>query len=139
MINFPLPQTNDMKKFFLFLFLSISILNLNAQKSNKRELRGAWVSTVGGLDWPVRGASAASQRTALTTILEQHRQTGMNTIYFQVRSQSDALYKSDIEPWSWDLTGVQGKDPGYDPLTFAIEETRKRGMEIHAWLNPFRA
>jgi uncharacterized lipoprotein YddW (UPF0748 family) len=128
-----------MKKFFLLLVLSFCILNLNAQKSNKRELRGAWVSTVGGLDWPVRGATASSQKTALVNILEQHRQTGFNTIYFQCRSQSDALYQSNIEPWSWDLTGIQGKDPGYDPMQFAIDETRKRGMEIHAWVNPFRA
>ena len=124
----------------LSAILAIALFtSATAQKSTKRELRGAWVSTVGGLDWPVRGASASSQKTALTNILEQHRQTGMNTIYFQCRSQSDALYQSNIEPWSWDLTGIQGKDPGYDPLQYAIDETRKRGMEIHAWINPFRA
>jgi uncharacterized lipoprotein YddW (UPF0748 family) len=131
-------------KRILFSLLAIAcIISASAQKSTKRELRGAWISTVGGLDWPagLRGASTASQKSALITILDHHKATGINTVYFQCRSSSDALYQSNIEPWSWDLTGVQGKAPSpyYDPLQFAIEESRKRGFEFHAWINPFRA
>jgi uncharacterized lipoprotein YddW (UPF0748 family) len=134
-------QTRYMKKILLLLLAILSIATTQAQKSTKRELRGAWISTVGGLDWPARGASTSSQKAALITILDHHKATGINTIYFQCRSSSDALYQSNIEPWSWDLTGVQGKAPSpyYDPLQFAIDESRKRGFEFHAWINPFRA
>ncbi|MEJ7767269.1 MAG: family 10 glycosylhydrolase [Chitinophagaceae bacterium] len=120
--------------FFLILFAFS-----NAQKSPKRELRGAWISTHFSLDWPISSQTPAQQQTALLNILDQHKATGMNALYFQVRNQSDALYFSTIEPWSSTLTGVQGKDPGWDPLQFAIEECHKRGMELHAWLNPYRA
>ncbi|HVG40578.1 MAG TPA: family 10 glycosylhydrolase, partial [Chitinophagaceae bacterium] len=129
-----------MKKNVLFFFLSsfLCIYGM-AQKSPKRELRGAWISTHFNLDWPTASQTPAQQRTALISILEQHKATGMNVIYFQVRNQCDALYPSPIEPWSSTLTGVQGKDPGWDPLQFAIDECHKRGLELHAWLNPYRA
>lgn len=114
--------------------------NSFAQKSPKRELRGAWVTTHLNLDWPFSSAHTAQrQRDSLIAILDQHKATGMNTIFFQVRNQSDALYPSTLEPWSHVLTGTYGRDPGWDPLQFAIEECRKRGMELHAWINPYRA
>ncbi|MBA3673669.1 MAG: family 10 glycosylhydrolase, partial [Chitinophagaceae bacterium] len=110
-----------------------------AQKSAKRELRGAWITTHFGLDWPTSSQTPTQQQAAMISILDQHKATGMNAIYFQVRNQCDALYPSSIEPWSSTLTGIQGKDPGWDPLQFVIAETHKRGMELHAWLNPYRA
>ena len=127
------------KKLLLFLFSAFLFIYSSAQKSPKRELRGAWITTHFGLDWPTSSQTPAQQRAALVSILDQHKATGMNVIYFQVRNQCDALYPSSIEPWSSTLTGVQGKDPGWDPLQFAIDETHKRGMELHAWLNPYRA
>ncbi|MDQ6609429.1 MAG: family 10 glycosylhydrolase [Bacteroidota bacterium] len=129
-----------MKKNLLisFSFLLFGLV-CTAQKTPKRELRGAWITTHFGLDWPTSSQTPAQQRSALISILDQHKATGMNAIYFQVRNQCDALYPSAIEPWSSTLTGVQGRDPGWDPLQFAIDETHKRGMELHAWLNPYRA
>lgn len=119
----------------------LCLSNTHAQKSGKREVRGAWITTFSSLDWPTRTQTPNQQRTALLGILDHHRITGINTIYFQVRSQSDALYPSSIEPWSYDLTGAQGVAPipAWDPLQFALEESRRRGFEFHAWINPFRA
>src|SRR5215203_5701418 len=107
----------------------------------KRELRAAWIATFTNIDWPVRAQTPVQQQTGLNSILTHHMETGMNTVYLQVRSQCDALYASTIDPWSADLTGTQGKAPSplWDPLQFAIEECHKRGMELHAWINPYRA
>jgi uncharacterized lipoprotein YddW (UPF0748 family) len=107
----------------------------------KREMRGVWISTHISLDWPVRTQTPAQQRAALTAILDHNKATGMNAAYFQVRSQSDAMYPSTLEPWSYYLTNNQGTapSPAWDPLQFALEETRKRGLEFHAWINPYRA
>lgn len=112
-----------------------------AQKTDKRELRGAWITTYLGLDWPVRTQTPAQQRTALVNILNSHQVTGINTVFFQVRGQADAFYPSTLVPWSYDLTGTQGTAPNplWDPLDFAITESHKRNFEFHAWLNPFRA
>jgi len=104
----------------------------------KHEFRAAWLTTVGNYDWPVKGASAASQSAALVSIIEQLKNLNFNVILFHVRPTSDAFYNSDLVPWSYYLTGTQGIDPGYDPLAVAIEEAHKRGMEVHAWLNPYR-
>ncbi|RYY94787.1 MAG: T9SS type A sorting domain-containing protein [Chitinophagaceae bacterium] len=105
------------------------------------EVRGAWITTYAGLDWPVRSQTPAQQRSALQAQLDHHRATGINTVYFQVRGQSDAFYQSSLEPWSYDLTGAQGVAPNplWDPLQFALEQSRQRGFEFHAWINPFRA
>ncbi len=104
----------------------------------KREFRGAWIATVTNIDWPVLGVGAAAQKAGLVTILDRLKAAGTNAVMFQVRPESDALYRSDIEPWSYWLTGTQGRDPGFDPLAFAIDEAHKRGMELHAWMNPYR-
>lgn len=106
--------------------------------SHPREVRGTWVATVSRLNWPT-SSNAAAQRAELTSILDAAQRAGLNTIFFQVRPEADALYRSDLEPWSRYLTGAQGVDPGYDPLEFAIEESHRRGLELHAWLNPYRA
>ena len=106
----------------------------------RRELRGLWVATVGNIDWPSRKAlTAKQQKSELIDILDRAQRIGFNTIVFQVRPAADALYASPHEPWAAWLTGVHGQGPGYDPLEFAIAEAHKRGMQVHAWINPFRA
>ncbi|HVG12085.1 MAG TPA: family 10 glycosylhydrolase, partial [Flavisolibacter sp.] len=108
----------------------------------KRDLRGAWVSTVSNIDWPSsRTLTTAQQQAELVNILNTLAATGINTVYLQVRPEADALYASGIDPWSYWLTNAQGTAPSplWDPLAFAITEAHARGMELHAWLNPYRA
>ncbi|WP_192820679.1 family 10 glycosylhydrolase [Rufibacter sp. LB8] len=124
--------------FLLLVLFSLAGPKTHAQTQYNREFRGIWVATVDNLDWPSRGASAESQKTALRNILDRIKEANLNVVFFQVRTETDAFYKSSYEPWSRFLTGVQGKDPGYDPLAYAIEEAHKRGLELHAWLNPYR-
>jgi uncharacterized lipoprotein YddW (UPF0748 family) len=107
---------------------------------NAREIRGVWVATVNNLDWPSRrDLTPDQQRAELVAILDRAQALGLNTIFLQVRPAADAIYPSQLEPWSEFLTGTQGKDPGYDPLAFAVTEAHARGLELHAWFNPFRA
>ena len=107
-----------------------------------REYRAAWVATVGNIDWPSSNRlSVAAQKAELTAILDRAAKLKLNAVIFQVRPGCDALYASTIEPWSEYLTGEMGKapEPFYDPLAFAIDEAHKRGLELHAWFNPYRA
>ena len=105
-----------------------------------QEFRAAWVATVYNLDWPSKsGLPAEAQKAQLRALLDRAQQLKLNAILFQVRPVSDALYASKREPWSVYLTGKQGGDPGYDPLAYAISEAHARGIELHAWFNPFRA
>jgi uncharacterized lipoprotein YddW (UPF0748 family) len=105
-----------------------------------REFRGVWISTVHNVDWPSRtGLPEASQKAELVRILDRCVELRLNAIMLQVRSECDSLYESDLEPWSPWLTGTMGQSPGYDPLAFALEEAHARGLELHAWFNPFRA
>lgn len=122
------------------LFIGLSLL-VPGQQPPKREMRGAWIATFSNIDWPNRTQTPAQQRAAFITIIDHHKATGLNTLYIQVRSQCDALYPSSIEPWSADLTGTQGKapSPDWDPMQFMIDECHKRGIEFHAWINPYRA
>ncbi len=108
----------------------------------KRELRGSWVSSVSNIDWPSsRTLTTAQQQAELIKILDSLQATNINTVFLQVRPEADALYASTIEPWSYWLTNAQGTAPNplWDPLQFAIDAAHARGMELHAWLNPFRA
>ena len=107
----------------------------------KYEFRGAWIATVINLDWPAQGASSDYQKAQLRNIMARLKDAGINAVFFQVRSEADAMYESGLEPWSYWLTGRQGRAPNpfYDPLRFAIEEAHKHGMELHAWFNPYRA
>lgn len=106
----------------------------------QREMRGMWIATVANIDWPSRATlSADAQRAELVDILTRAVATGVNTIVLQVRPAGDAVYSSTLEPWAALLSGTQGTDPGYDPLAFAITEAHARGLELHAWINPFRA
>lgn len=110
----------------------------------KHEMRGAWLATVYGIDWPSKqgatAADAAAQRRELVQILDVLQGAGVNAVMFQVRSMADAMYPSRLTPWSQWLTGARGASPaeGWDPLKFAVDEAHARGMELHAWLNPFR-
>jgi len=109
--------------------------------SPKREFRGVWIATVENIDWPKKNTTADEQKEQLTDILDDHQETGINAVFFQVRPAADAFYAKGTEPWSKWLNGKQGvaPDPFYDPLEFAITEAHKRGMELHAWFNPYRA
>lgn len=106
----------------------------------QREFRGAWISTVSNIDWPSRsGLSAEIQKKELIQFLDRLKQYHINVALLQVRPEGDSFYESKFEPWSRYLTGTQGKSPGYDPLAFFVEEAHKRGIEAHAWINPYRA
>jgi uncharacterized lipoprotein YddW (UPF0748 family) len=110
--------------------------------SAEREFRAAWVATVSNIDWPSKpGLSTEEQQKEVRTILDTAVALRLNAIVFQARPQCDALYQSALEPWSYYLTGVQGKapDPFYDPLKFWVEEAHLRGIELHVWFNPYRA
>ncbi|MBO1331727.1 family 10 glycosylhydrolase [Streptomyces sp. VRA16 Mangrove soil] len=103
------------------------------------ELRGMWLATVAGRDWPSKaGLTAAEQRAELLAHLDTAVRRRLNTVVFQVRPTADALWPSPYEPWSEVLTGTQGKDPGWDPLGTAVTEAHRRGLELHAWFNPYR-
>ncbi len=105
-----------------------------------REMRGVWLTTVFNINWPSsQGLSASAQQAELTDLLDVAADTGLNTVFFQIRPECDAFYPSELEPWSRYLSGTQGQDPGWDPLAFAIDEAHQRGLELHAWMNPYRA
>ncbi|MEQ9308380.1 MAG: family 10 glycosylhydrolase [Balneolaceae bacterium] len=132
------------KKVIALILLLVLSFNLKAQQSDppKKEFRGTWMATVINLDWPASGSLPVNfQKVSLTDRLDDMKEVGINAVFFQIRTEGDALYDSDIEPWSKYLTGEEGKAPNpyWDPLEFVIEEAHKRGMELHAWLNPYRA
>ncbi|MDQ6633208.1 MAG: family 10 glycosylhydrolase, partial [Gemmatimonadota bacterium] len=107
-----------------------------------REFRAVWVATVGNMDWPSRpGLSTEQQQAEMIALLDRLAALHMNAVVLQVRPAADALYQSSIEPWSDVLTGEMGRapEPFYDPLAFALTEAHKRGLEMHAWINPYRA
>ena len=123
-----------------FMTTEAAVAQDDADSTPKYEFRGAWIATVTRLDWPQTNGTAA-QQAELRTMLDELQAAGINAVMFQVRTEADAMYESELEPWSYWLTGEQGlaPDPFYDPLQFAIEEARLRGMELHAWFNPYRA
>lgn len=102
------------------------------------QLRGAWMATVWGIDWPSGKHDEASQKALYISYLDMYKRLGINAVFFQIRGMADAYYESAYEPWSRSITGVAGKDPGYDLMDFLISEAHKRGIEFHAWLNPYR-
>ncbi len=108
----------------------------------KREMRAAWLTTVWAIDWPktmgVGTTNAAKQQQELRDIIDKMYAANMNTVFFQIRGFSDAMYKSSYEPWSRYLVGPDRKEPAYDPLEFAVEYAHSLGMELHAWVNPYR-
>jgi len=134
----------DMKQLLLIFVMILLNVVANAQTTGsyppKEEFRAAWIATVFQLDWP-KSYNTAAQQQSLLTMLDNAKANGLNAVLFQIRTESDAFYNSPYEPWSFYLTGVQGKapEPYWDPLEFAIEEAHKRGLELHAWFNPYRA
>lgn len=116
----------------------LAIAALPMSSGVKREVRSVWMATVWALDWPSSTRSTTAQKNEMVKYLDVLQKNNFNAVYFQVRTMSDAFYKSSYEPWSSYLTGTRGKDPGWDPLAFVVEECHKRGMECHAWVNPYR-
>lgn len=140
----------DMRKIVVlfFCFVFCILVAVQAQTLN-REFRATWLTTVWGIDWPTtqipptasdetKAKAIEKQKKELCTILDSLEVANMNAVFFQVRGMSDAMYNSPYENWSQYLTGQRGANPGYDPLEFAIAEAHKRGIELHAWLNPYR-
>lgn len=129
-----------MKNIFLYLllFLFAGVTNVNAKKtvSPKREFRGAWIQAVNG---QFMNMKEHEMKKYLITMLDNLQRANVNAIIFQVRVEGDALYPSDLEPWSRYITGKQGVSPGWDPLAFMVVEAHARNMELHAWINPYRA
>ena len=128
-----------MMKKFLLLVISLTIaIGINADEALKREMRAAWVATVYRIDWPTSTNNASAQKAELNAYLDNLKAQNFNAIFFQVRSMCDAMYQSSYEPWSSYLTGTRGKNPGYDPLQYAVEQCHARGIQCHAWVNPYR-
>lgn len=130
-----------------YILLLVVVLNtatkIYAQEPPKEEMRATWIASVFNLDWPDnKNASMQNQlygTNGLIPLLDDLKASGINAIFFQVRTQCDALYNSNYEPWSEFVSGTEGQNPGYDPLAIVLEEAHKRGMEVHAWFNPYRA
>lgn len=131
------------KKYLFIIACLYSCFFARAQAGfPKREFRAVWIATVDNIDWPSRpGLPSDEQKREFITILNRQQRNGMNAVVVQIRPAADAFYPSTLEPWSQWLSGRQGLPPFpyYDPLQFMIEETHKRGMEFHAWFNPYRA
>jgi uncharacterized lipoprotein YddW (UPF0748 family) len=123
------------------LMLAAALMNQSSLPPLPREFRAAWVATVDNIDWPSkRNLTTDQARQELLDIIIKARDLKLNALVFQVRPSADALYESKYEPWSEYLTGQQGKapNPKWDPLEFAIQESHKRGIELHVWFNPYR-
>ncbi len=133
---------DKMNRFIITLLLILFSVSLNANGyDGKHEWRAVWIATVNNIDWPSRpGLTSGQQQKELIEYFDLFKSMNMNAVVMQIRPTADAFYVSELEPWSIYLTGDQNKAPSpfYDPLEFAIEQAHKRGMEFHAWLNPYR-
>lgn len=131
-----------MLRFYSLLIIIAAFAGINVEASPKYEMRGAWLVTAYGIDWPssqgVTPQVAKKQQHELDSIIMGLHRAGINAVFFQVRPMADALYNSSYEPWSGYLTGTRGTAATYDPLTHCIESCHALGMECHAWINPFR-
>ncbi len=130
------------KNIFFLIFTAAFFLATEAGATHpKREFRGMWIATVNNIDWPsAPGMPVEKQKEELISMLNTLEKLHFNAVIFQIRPAGDAFYKSETEPWSHWLTGIQGQAPpqNWDPLQFIIEQCHMRGMELHAWMNPFR-
>ncbi|MDE6300806.1 MAG: family 10 glycosylhydrolase [Muribaculaceae bacterium] len=126
-----------MKKMVLTMLIAILLAFTSKAEAPKREFRSAWMAGM-GIDWPKEAGNKTEQQKELREYLDNFKRQNFTGVCIHVRPNADAYYKSTLEPWSSDLTGKRGKDPGWDPLAFAVEECHKRGLECYAWLNPFR-
>lgn len=130
-----------MRRLFSILVLSFVLSSLFADNLvKKREMRGAWIATVANIDWPVNRTNGEAQQKELIEMLDSLAACRINAVFFQVRPCADALYESELEPWSSYVSGQQGKQPTpfYDPLQMIVKECHARCMEAHAWINPYR-
>ena len=131
-----------MKRYITMMLVALLLSGLLtcawAYGQPKREFRSAWIATVWCLDWPSQGAGADVQKAQMDRLLDSLQVNNFNAVNFQVRSMCDAMYQSSFEPWSSYLTGTRGQYPGFDPLQYVVEGCHKRGMECHAWVNPYR-
>lgn len=132
----------NIQKLVLAIIALVIAIPSWGETSPKREHRSAWISTVYRLCWPTTAGTSSSvasaQKSEALAIIEKMHENNFNALYFQVRSRSDAMYKSSYEPWSSDLTGSRGATPAWDPLEYWVAECHKRGMECYAWINPYR-
>ena len=129
-------------RWLILALVVVGAQTASSQSSPKREFRGVWIATVYNLDWPSsRIMDVESKKLEFASMLDELKSAGINAVLFQVRPECDAFYASPYEPWSYWLTGTQGQTPlpFFDPLEFAVAEAHKRGMELHAWLNPYRS
>ena len=128
-------------KRIIMLLVALAVtagLSANAEEAIKREMRAAWVATVYRIDWPTSVNNASAQKAELNAYLDNLQAQNFNAIFLQVRTMCDAFYQSSYEPWSSYLTGTRGKHPGYDPLEYAVQQCHARGIQCHAWINPYR-
>jgi len=127
--------------FLIFLLATVgSAQHTTTPHFPKREIRGVWLTTVNGADWPKPEftGNIAAQESSLIAILDTLKKANMNTVVLQVRPRGNAFYRSSYEPWAAELTGTLGQYPGWDPLQFALQEAHKRGLELHAWFNVYK-
>ena len=130
-----------MMKRILLLFIAFAVaagIGAGAQEARKHEMRAAWVATVWAIDWPSTMNNASAQKAQIDSYLDSFQAQNFNAVFFQVRSMCDAMYQSSYEPWSSYLTGTRGANPGYDPLQYVVEQCHARGIQCHAWVNPYR-
>ncbi len=128
-----------MLKKILFIVAILQFILTPSKAEPMEEVRAVWLTSVYNIDWPhSTSVSAINQQNKLKEMLDVLQETNINTVLFQVRPNADALYNSAYEPWSHWITGTRGEKPDYDPLALVIQEAHKRGMEVHAWLNPYR-
>jgi uncharacterized lipoprotein YddW (UPF0748 family) len=137
MTRMPKRATVQYPKIYAIFVIFLLTGTMLCAQSPKREMRATWIATVTRIDWP-KESGAAAQKNEMLRMLDSIRTLNLNAVFFQVRSRCDAMYNSAYEPWSSDLGIARGTNPGYDPLAFVIEECHKRGIECHAWLNPYR-
>ncbi|GAA0721118.1 glycoside hydrolase family 10 protein [Clostridium malenominatum] len=132
-----------MKKYLILVVIFITMLGNNFKvygKEENKEVRAVWLTTVYNIDWPASKDynNIEEQKSSLSQNMQFVKEQNLNTVFFQVRGMGDALFPSSYAPWSRYLTGVFGKNPGYDPLKLALYQAHRRGLEFHAWFNPFR-
>lgn len=135
-------MTQTHRFYSLLLLFSFFSFSINAQYAPLREMRGVWIATVLNIDYPsVNTADENTLKTDWIRLIDKHKAMGINALYVQIRPMADAFYKSNLVPWSRFLTGQSGAAPsnGFDPLAFMIQTAHERGMEFHAWMNPYRA
>ena len=130
-------KTKQIVSLTLLAVLLLLPASATRAESPKREMRATWLTTVANIDWPTY-SSASYQQKEMVRMLDSIQALKMNTVFFHVRPCCDALYNSAYEPWSSYLKVNRGTNPGYDPLRFVLDECHKRGLAVHAWLNPYR-